>query len=313
MLRDRRVVVEPVEALREGVQHPQPARERIDQVVVAAVLPAHPHPERRARREGADPAPRDLQVGGLREQLGCPRQRLDRRALRHRAHPRRAAAAELEPVLPGREPTAARSDRHQLVEQLPQALLPAGTPQTVRLPEVGERLDLEPVARVVLEDQLAARERDPLPARRERAGRPVLRVALELQEEGRHAAGGQLVGTSDRLERGDHRAQLVAPRPGQIGARAERAAVGPAPLAPLVGRDLAGFERAPEGLPDRRPGRGAGARRRRGTGGRGHEVRLGAWGEVRVVAQDRAVRPHLEHGRGLGGRRDDGRSQCERG
>ena len=123
-----------------------------------------------------------------------------------------------------------------------------GPPEPVRLAEVGERLDLEPLPRVVLEDQRAAGEGHALPAGRVRAARPVLRVARELEEERRHAAGVEQAGARDRLERLDLRAELDAARTAQIGARAKRIGVRPAPFRALLGGDLPGVVRLVDGL-----------------------------------------------------------------
>ena len=95
------------------------------------------------------------------------RDRLQPGALREAAHPRRRAAVEVEVVLP-REPAAARDgDRHQLVEQQRVARVVALGALRVRvqLPEVRERVELEALAREVLEDELRARERDARAAR----------------------------------------------------------------------------------------------------------------------------------------------------
>ena len=272
--------------------------------------PRHADAHGRARRERADAAPsRPLRYEGSASSCGAARQRLDRGALRHRAHPRRCSAAEAEPVLPRGEPAAARRDRDQLVEQRAQALCAAVPPER----------------RSPCRSWRAAGSGGPGPSstgrpascrRTTRAGRStgmggsgqysVLRASW------RNSAGMRLASSPSARAIASsvsicelswiRRAPLRSARVRSASVYARRhsvrcsAVIWPASNAWLM--------RLPHGGP------GGRARSRRGhAAGRRRQVRRGARREVGVVAQDGPVGAHLEHGRRLGRRGDDRREK----
>ena len=195
----------------------RPGRERVLRVL-RAVRALDPDAGRRALLE-------QLQAGrDLREQLVLAaeldrraRDRLQPGALREAAHPRRRAAVEVEVVLP-REPAAARDgDRHQLVEQQRVARVVALGALRVRvqLPEVRERVELEALAREVLEDELGARERDARAARRAAARPSSTPRCAGAGGTAAEPRGAQLAARGDPLGRGQDAGELVPPRAGE--------------------------------------------------------------------------------------------------
>lgn len=223
------VVVEPDERLQEPVEDEQVRRVGVNEVVSAAGGRAG-DADRRGGLERGQRRLRDVAVAGhAGERVGAA-EGLDAGALGHAAHPRRRAALEGEEVLPGREGAAAGPQRDHGVEQLAQlragavAVALAGRPGGVGLAEVGQRLDLQAEARVVLEVHGRAAEHDARAGRGRLVGRPELGVAPE-----RHGQGGQprereLAARLDPLGGRDHRAQLRAARPAARSAPAAAAA-----------------------------------------------------------------------------------------
>src|SRR4051794_37393178 len=181
------------------------------------------------RRRGAEGPQRVLggaavaacALGGHARRAGP---RLDRRALRHAADPRRRAAAEGEVVLPGDEAVASRAELHEPVERPAQRrsrarslaaaahrrdeVLLLALPRRDAEAELGvhpaparELLELHAVARVVLEDRRVVAERLALPGRGERGAAPELVVAAQDEEDRGEAAGGQAPARRERLDR----------------------------------------------------------------------------------------------------------------
>ncbi len=171
-------------------------------------------------------------------------ERLDARGLRHAADPRRPPAAEEEVVLPPERVSATGHERDHLVEEPAQPLLlVARRPQAVGLAEGAQRLDLDALAGVVLEDDLRARELDAAAWRGQgpRAG-PQLAVADEGEREGRNAGGGESAILDHPVQGREDRSQLARALPPELPKRALGSVVG-APR-PVVGRlvDPAGGE-----------------------------------------------------------------------
>ena len=163
-------VPEPDERLDEAVEDVQLRPERVLRVVHALpVRGRDAHARRRRLLEQLEPRlDARQQLRHAAELDGGARDRLQARALGQPADPRRLAAVEREVVLP-REPAAARhGDREQLVEQhrVARVVALAALGVGVELAEVGERVELEPLARDVLPDELGALEGDALAARR---------------------------------------------------------------------------------------------------------------------------------------------------
>ena len=245
--------------------------------------------------ERAQPLAGGLDVARLAEQACRTRVSLDGGCLRHAAHPRGRAAAEVEQVLPGDEaPRAADRERRGLVEQPLQSgavatgLAALAEPvQGVGLLEGRERVELEPVAGEVGEDDLAATEAHLIARGRERELSPVLPVALELDEHGRHAGGGQPPLQRERLDRAEHVAKLRVAGPTEPPERADRERVVAPPAAQLGRGDPLPAQLAGE-RPEHSPpatGRGGPCPRRRGHGARcaeRHLVRLGHRGVERA-------------------------------
>ena len=276
---------------------------------------------------------------GSASRRDAARQRLDRGALGEAADPRRRAAAEREEVLPRREAAALGGQRDHAVQQRAELLGVAGrgrwgrrgrrlrarAPQGIGLAEVGQRLDLEPLAGIPLEDHRVALEGDaraaePGPAgarlalglrrRREAPCAPELRVATQLQEHGGHARGGEEAAAGERLDAADDRAQLVAALAPQSPRDAARAPVGGEVVVALLGRDRAGALDAPDRRGDAAPHGGRrerGARARPLAAGRRRGQRVG--GQRGIVADDGAATPDHEHG--LGRRRRGGGAHAE--
>jgi plastocyanin len=158
----------------------------------------------------------------------------------------------------------------------------------VGAPEGGELLDLQALARIPLEDHRVVAEEHPRAAqpglagaradlglRRlgDRARRPVLRVALELEEDHGGARGGQQPARRQALDRADHRRELPLAQALQAVADHPRVA---------VDRLVLVVEAEPSQRPDdRRARRGGGERRRRRPAREG----VGPRRQRRVVAQ----------------------------
>ena len=219
--RDLRDVVEADQRLHEAVDDPQARPERVLHVV-RALRRLDPHAGRRRLLEHLQP------VLDARQQLRHPVElggrtgdRLQAGALRQAGDPRRPPTVEREVVLP-REPAAARhGHRQQLVEQLRvgNPLVP-GLRVRVEQAEVGQRMELEPLARHVLPDELGVLERDALAGRRQRLGRPPLAVALERQEQRVQARRAQRAARRHALDRGQDAGEL---RPASAGQAPDRA------------------------------------------------------------------------------------------
>ena len=88
----------------------------------------------------------------------------------------------------------------------------AGPVDQVGLLEGRERVQLEALAREVLEQDLAAREGDPVARGRVGQLAPVLAVARQLEEHHRHPRGVQPAAEGEPLHRVDHVAELRAAR-----------------------------------------------------------------------------------------------------
>ncbi len=261
------------------------------------------------------------------EQARRPAERDDGRGLSHRAHPRRRAAAEVEQVLPGDEVTAAFDrDLRELIEQPPQAPLPArGSPpwtgrlgtadrppgaasraramQQVGLLEVGQRVQLEAAAREVLVQKLAAAERDLVAGSRERLGAPVGGVAPQLEEQGRHARCGEPARERDSLYRADHVPQLAPARAAQAAKHRSR----PGERAPVAGHGGGGGRARALRLTQGQRHRAAPARRdprsdRRPSGRSEAEIDLRPRRHERVLDKPGAVAVDRGHGFGERGR-----------
>ena len=80
-------------------------------------------------------------------------------------------------------PGALRRERDHFGEQLAQVGVFVAGGIAVALAEGGEPLDLDPLAGVVLPDELARGEADALVAAEQRFGRPPVAVAFERQEQ----------------------------------------------------------------------------------------------------------------------------------
>ena len=203
-----------------------------------------------------------MQVLGLVQQVGGPAQGLDARRLGHAAHPRWRAAAEVEQVLPGDEaPAPGHTERVHLVEQLAQGvriafrLVPhAEAVQGVGLLEGGQRVDLQPLAGEVLEQDLAAPEAHLVACRRVGQAAPVLAVAPDLQEGRRHARGAEQASESERLDRVHHVAQLSVAGAGERAQRTHPPDVCAPPASAVACRDRVLVDRSPQGAVDRPPG-----------------------------------------------------------
>ncbi len=219
----------------------------------------------------------------------------------------------MEVVLPGDPPAPLGGQPDRLVEERGQAGVvgPAGEEVAVGLAECAEPLDLEPLTGVVLPDELAPGEADPLPVGEQRAGRPPLAVALERDDEPGQARRREHPGGGDPVEVGQDGRELVPPRPAQAPERAPGVEQGRPVAVPGRLVDQLGGEQPVEGGGEgrRRPARGPG---RPGAAGRRRPPEVGErvlGAEPVDVARDHAVVEH-EHddlvgrprGYGSGGR-----------
>jgi hypothetical protein len=152
----------------------------------------------------------------------------------------------MEQVLPRDEaaPALYRERRH-LVEQRAQRDLIAGglsplaeAVQVVGFLEGGQRMQLEPLAREVLEQDLAAAEADLVARGGVGQFAPVLAIALELEEGDRHARGSEPARQRERFDRIGHVAELRPASPAQLAERADREDVVAPPAAVVGARDL---------------------------------------------------------------------------
>src|SRR5207302_328466 len=91
------------------------------------------------------------------------------------------------------------------------AVFVPGEVVAVRLAERPQPLDLQALPGVVLPHQLARGEADALAAREQRFSRPPLTVAFEREEQGCEARGAEPAGSGDRLDVGEHGAELSPP------------------------------------------------------------------------------------------------------
>jgi hypothetical protein len=292
--------------------------------------------------EGPERAAGELEVGGIAEDLAAAGQRLDRRALREPADPRRAAAAEAEVVLPGGEARAGDGQGADGVERgaqlvgiagarLRPGLRAARVGQRVGAAERRELLELQALAGIPLVDDRIVAEHHPGAAQprlararahgghrgaRDRLRGPVLGVARQLHEDDGHARGGQHAPRGEALDAGDDGRQLALAQPGEPVADDAGVAVGGL-VAVAVGRGQgARALEAAEGGQNGRPARGGdggGRAARRPADALGDEV--GRGGQGRVVAHDgRPARLDDGHlGRpGAGSGRGEGEHRGER-
>ena len=184
------------------------------------------------------------------------------------------AAVEVEVVLPRDPAGALRGEPDRLVEQRGELRVVRAPAEEVAvgLAERPEPLDLDPLARVVLPDELAAREADALPVAEQRPGRPPLPVALEREHQAGQARRREHAGGGDLVEVGEDRPELDPARAAQRG----RATAAPRAGSPGRGRASAWSIAPPASSPSRadakvtggRRGAGPRARRRRGSAGR---------------------------------------------
>ena len=255
----------PLTACSSPLKIAQAGRERVHDEVVAA---------RRGDRdagggvvERAERAARACAPARLAQRRGAARERLDRGRLRHPADPRRRAAAVGEVVLPGEEAAArgrrgdaaGRAAAAQLVHRAGGAAARCaarcvrhGAGQRVDPAPARERLELQPVAGVVLEHRRVAAERRALGAARGTARRVQnSRVAAQDQERRPQPAGREQVLRGEVVDRRQDRVQLGGARAGQMVERAPRVVVVAREARVGDGRDVPGEEGVAQGTGDR--------------------------------------------------------------
>jgi hypothetical protein len=239
-------VEEGLDRVEVGVEHAQARGEAVEREPHRAAAERHADARGRWERERPGRRARDVQQVGPAELCRRAGERLDRRGLRQRADPWRPSAEDREQVLPREHARPHDAERQQLVEQRDAARVEprvARAEQRIRLTPRPVDLELQAEAGVVLEHELAPRERDARRARMRREGlaapaarpvltrragdrrpvhRPPLGVALERQEHGRHACRRQVVALCDLAgdsQRGGHLATAHAAQPVADGAR----------------------------------------------------------------------------------------------
>jgi hypothetical protein len=213
----------------------------------------------------------------------------------------RRAAAEREEVLPGDAAAAVPGQRHGLAEQLREVGVLVA-PHPVGLAPGAEPLDLDPVAGVVLPDQVAAGEADAGAGRQQRPGRPPRVVALQRLDQRGEPRGGDLAARGHALLVGVDALERLLAGAAELADQHPRAPEGrqrPV-VAGLV--DLARVEQQLERRGRSRLAGSAGGRRERCRAQRA--LGRGSTGDVAILPSGHgAVGTHDQHARGLCGGR----------
>ena len=208
------------------------------------------------------------------------RERLDRGRLRHPADPRRRAGPVGEVVLPREVAAAARAERREPVEALGQRARAAavalgvaahggqaGAGDRVRAAPAGQRLQLQAVARVVLEDRGVGVRARAEAGRRQRLVRPEARVGAQDEEHRAQPVDGQHVRGGERAHGADHVRELGAAGAAELGRRSRWRSPSPCAGSPPARARSARSAARPATTP-RPSASAAGARSRRAASAR---------------------------------------------